>query len=24
MLTLCRAMRSYYGFTMKVTRGMFQ
>jgi hypothetical protein len=24
MLALCRAMRSYYGFTMKVTRGMFQ
>jgi len=24
MLTMCRAMRSYYGFTMKVTRGMFQ
>ena len=24
MLTLCRAMRSYYGFTMKVTRGMLQ
>jgi len=24
MLTLCRVMRSYYGFTMKVTRGMFQ
>jgi hypothetical protein len=24
MLTLCRAMRSYYGFTMKVTRGVFQ
>jgi len=24
MLALCRTMRSYYGFTMKVTRGMFQ
>jgi len=24
MLALCRAMRSYYGFTMKVTRGMLQ
>jgi hypothetical protein len=24
MLTLCRVMRSYYGFTMKVTRGMLQ
>jgi len=24
MLALCRTMRSYYGFTMKVTRGMLQ
>ena len=24
VLALCRAMRSYYGFTMKVTRGMLQ
>jgi hypothetical protein len=24
ILTLCRTMRSYYGFTMKVTRGVLQ